>query len=324
MRLMIVLSLLAVPLVLSAQYAEEWHVSQNYFEMGTSRWDLNHDGTRELTKFLLNTVTAYDGAHNYEVLWSVTNSSHDELFLWDIYPTYDGGDTMAIFLADNVVGDVITRILGYHILGNYPIWETGDFSGYVSNLDAMDIDRDGQKEVVFGLNDYQGSPGHYASKFYVIDCLTGSLEFQSSLYQGYMVGPTLGNLEGDSTPEILFNIYLPDSTSILYLFAYQGSYLGQGSPPPLDFSVLQNFPNPFNSSTAIPLQLTQQSDVEVSVVNIQGRSVAGILTGNMAPGSHFLHWNGQDGSGTPVASGMYFYEVRIGDNRIRRPMVLLR
>lgn len=323
MKLMIVLSLLSVPLVLDAQYAEEWHLSQNYWEVGTSRFDVNQDGTRELTKSLFNTVTMYDGANNYQVLWSVVNNTHDELILWDIYQTYDGGDSMAIFLANNVAEDVATRILGYHVLGNYPIWETGDFAGYVSNLDAQDINRDGQKEVVLGLNDYQSPSGYYVSKFYVLDCLTGSIEFQSSVYQGFMIGPYVGNLEGDNTPEILFNIYYPDTTSILYLFAYQGSSISQSAPPP-DFSVHQNFPNPFNSTTAIPLQLTRQSDVEVSVVNVQGRIVAGILAGNMAPGYHLLHWNGQDASGIPVASGMYFYEVRIGNNRIRRPMVLVR
>ena len=214
--------------------------------------------------------------------------------------------------------------IGYNLFSSSPIWQTGDFAGYYSYLDSDDLDGDGITELVLGVNDYQELGGNYLSRFRVISSATGTVEYTSGVYNGYMIGPFVGNMDGDGAVEILFNIYYSDSTSTMYVYSFAGSYIAQNNPIPNDVSVQQNYPNPFNASTSIPLQLARESDVEVTVVNVQGRMVGQILSGRLAAGQHRLFWNGMDAAGHPAASGMYFYEVRIGDNRIRKPMVLLK
>ena len=315
---------LMVPLVLHAQYSEEWHVSQNYFEAGSLYFDLNHDGVQELTKHLYNTVTVFDGANNYQVIWSIVDPNHDELVLWDVTKKNAANDSVAVFLANDILTNLTTKVIGYNLFSSSPIWQTDDFAGYYSYLDSDDLDGDGITELVLGVNDYQELGGNYLSRFRVISSATGTVEYTSGVYNGYMIGPFVGNMDGDGAVEILFNIYYSDSTSTMYVYSFAGSYIAQNNPIPNDVSVQQNYPNPFNASTSIPLQLARESDVEVTVVNVQGRMVGQILSGRLAAGQHRLFWNGMDAAGHPAASGMYFYEVRIGDNRIRKPMVLLK
>jgi hypothetical protein len=139
-----------------------------------------------------------------------------------------------------------------------------------------------------------------------------------------MYGPYLGDIDGDNTVEILLNIYYADSTSTLHAYSYGGGNVTEKAGVPQGFILGQNFPNPFNSNTSIPLELSQPAEVNIAVVNVQGRIISHILNGHLSAGSHVFRWNGTDESGSSVASGMYFFEVQIGDHRIRKPMVLLK
>jgi hypothetical protein len=317
--------LLLIPVSgLHAQYGQEWQVSQNYYEWGTIFYDINHNGSEELVKSLSNTVTLYDGALNWAAIWTVTAANHDELLLWDLCNCGSTDDSLIVFVATNFLTDLTTQVLGYHILGSSALWSTSDFPGYISTLQCKDTDGDNQTEIVFGANDYSSTSQSYTSKFYVLRCSSGAVEYQSPTFGGYMYGPYLGDIDGDNTVEILLNIYYADSTSTLHAYSYGGGNVTEKVVTPQDFSVYQNYPNPFNSSTNIPLHLIHSSEISVKIVNIQGQTVNLILNGHLSAGNHLLRWNGTDESGNPVASGMYFYELQIGNNRIRKPMVLLK
>ena len=66
------------------------------------------------------------------------------------------------------------------------------------------------------------------------------------------------------------------------------------------FILYQNYPNPFNPTTAIRYELANDSDIELSVHDISGRSIATLASGVHPAGSHIVYF---DGSGLP--SGMY-------------------
>ncbi len=73
--------------------------------------------------------------------------------------------------------------------------------------------------------------------------------------------------------------------------------------------VSQNFPNPFNGETVIQYELPETADVRVSVYDLRGRQVAGLLTEKQNSGDHFIRWNGQSGTGESLASGVYVYRI---------------
>jgi hypothetical protein len=86
----------------------------------------------------------------------------------------------------------------------------------------------------------------------------------------------------------------------------------------------QNYPNPFNPTTTIPFSLPRAAEVELVVVNLLGQTVAMPFDGHLSAGDHEVSWNGRDRDGTPVASGLYFYNLVAGDFAAHKKMLLLK
>ncbi len=81
----------------------------------------------------------------------------------------------------------------------------------------------------------------------------------------------------------------------------------------------QNYPNPFNPNTVIRYQLPVVSDVIIKVYDVQGREVRTLVNERMQAGTYEVNF---DGSG--LNSGVYFYQIRAGDYRESRRMILLK
>ncbi len=87
----------------------------------------------------------------------------------------------------------------------------------------------------------------------------------------------------------------------------------------------QNYPNPFNPLTTIRFGLTSRANVELHVFNILGQRVRTIMNGEMQQGVHVAQWDSKNDAGRTVASGVYFYRLKVGELFIQtRKMLLLR
>ena len=89
------------------------------------------------------------------------------------------------------------------------------------------------------------------------------------------------------------------------------------------FTLNQNFPNPFNPETVISFSLDKPADVTLSVYDILGRTVTTLYQGYLATGQHQFRWNGTDGNGQGVASGVYFYRLSSDQISLTRKMTLM-
>jgi len=94
-------------------------------------------------------------------------------------------------------------------------------------------------------------------------------------------------------------------------------------PVPDDFALYQNYPNPFNDGTVIAFDLTVASEVDFKIVNILGRVVYS-LRRHYPGGWHQIDWNGTDNSGSPVASGVYYYRLKTSEYSDSKKMILLK
>jgi hypothetical protein len=83
-------------------------------------------------------------------------------------------------------------------------------------------------------------------------------------------------------------------------------------------------PNPFNPATTIAFELASPGEVSITVYDVSGRMIRSLVDAYLPAGMHEVTWNGQDGSGTAVASGVYFYRLVAGEIMETRKMVLLR
>ena len=88
---------------------------------------------------------------------------------------------------------------------------------------------------------------------------------------------------------------------------------------PLEFTLSQNFPNPFNPTTQIAFTLSKSSNVELKVFNMLGQAVATLAKGTMAAGQHIVAFDAHN-----LASGIYFYRLTAGQNVSTMKMVLMK
>jgi hypothetical protein len=70
------------------------------------------------------------------------------------------------------------------------------------------------------------------------------------------------------------------------------------------------YPNPFNSTVSIPLELAKAEMVDVRIYNVLGQEVYSFGRRLMLPGRQELLWEGVNGSGVGLASGVYVVQAR--------------
>ena len=73
---------------------------------------------------------------------------------------------------------------------------------------------------------------------------------------------------------------------------------------PTSYHLGQNFPNPFNAETIIPLELPQRSHVKIELFNVRGQCLGVIFEGTQNAGWPKIRYNA-----SALASGMYFCRV---------------
>ncbi len=99
---------------------------------------------------------------------------------------------------------------------------------------------------------------------------------------------------------------------------------GVANPSPQIFELSQNYPNPFNPSTTISVSLQEQSNLRLIVFDVLGRRVREFVYEQVPAGVHEIAWDGNNSSGSPVASGVYLYRVTAGQKAITHRMLLLK
>ncbi len=99
---------------------------------------------------------------------------------------------------------------------------------------------------------------------------------------------------------------------------------------PGSFTLYQNYPNPFNPTTTIEFSIDTfdgtlgNKRVTLDVFNILGQRVATLLDDVLPPGEHSIEWNATNDNGQRVATGIYLYRLKIGDQSQTRKMLFLK
>ena len=103
------------------------------------------------------------------------------------------------------------------------------------------------------------------------------------------------------------------------------SVLDRTDKQPSAFNLDQNYPNPFNPSTTIDYRLSRSSQVELAVYNMLGQKIRTLVSDKIqAVGTHSVKWDGRDDSGAQVASGVYIYQLKTGNQVETRKMMLMK
>jgi len=93
---------------------------------------------------------------------------------------------------------------------------------------------------------------------------------------------------------------------------------------PVRFSLGNNYPNPFNPITKISFDVPTTSRVALRIYDVRGNEIRTLVSGVMPFGSHTVTWNGADGRGRAVSSGVYFYRIEAEGFAATHKMMLVK
>ena len=88
---------------------------------------------------------------------------------------------------------------------------------------------------------------------------------------------------------------------------------------PISFMLEQNYPNPFNPNTVISYSVPEQSNVKLSVYDVLGNEVKTLVNENKNPGKYYVEFDGKD-----LSSGVYYYNIQVGNYSDVKKMILMK
>ncbi len=108
--------------------------------------------------------------------------------------------------------------------------------------------------------------------------------------------------------------------------AWRVETVGRAKVVPRSFALYPNYPNPFNPSTIIPVGIPSAvaGGQELRLYNLLGQVIRRWDLVGWNPGFHRVTWDGKDGEGSAVASGVYLVQLDAGDRVSTQKLMLLR
>jgi hypothetical protein len=95
--------------------------------------------------------------------------------------------------------------------------------------------------------------------------------------------------------------------------------LPQAATKPIELGLAQNYPNPFNPSTTISYSLPVGGTVSLKILSVDGKEVATLVSENQSAGEHVVRFVAP----ATLSSGVYFYQLRLGNfSQTKRFMLL--
>lgn len=174
------------------------------------------------------------------------------------------------------------------IAGNHTVrlnWETAS----ETNNDRFEIERNGTLTARIDAQENATNGAHYT--WVDSDLLNG----ETYVYSLYSVAIN-GNRE---------------------LLSTVNATPGENNPSVFNYSLAQNFPNPFNPTTTINFELSESGSVMLTVYNLSGQQVATLINGNLEAGAHTVEFDAAN-----LTSGLYFYRLE-ADNFVAQMKMLL-
>jgi hypothetical protein len=222
-----------------------------------------------------------------------------------------------------------------HILGNGTLSDSGTCNA--------DFNQDGSLNVLDVVSIVQSILGNRATSASNVEIIKSS-EGVSFAADGYVGGIQMTINHGDDfsiemTDKAMVADYRTEgnSTTLMVvnpesdeLFDTEGDYTIEtviaasadgyiSTSVPTVFSVSNAYPNPFNPTTNLNINLDAASHVSVKVFNVMGQLVDVVTEGQMTQGAHAISWDA-----STIASGVYFINTEVGSSLSSQKVMLLK
>jgi len=295
-------------------------------------------------------VVIADFDHNNSADLAVVLSQSDGVMVWsndgkavftkrDTYPVgrlsdSDPSDVIAgDFNHDNLIDLVtvnsktndVSLLLGN---GNLTFQDAIEYSTYSVNpvsLVGVDLDDDTDLDIA--------TANHYSNTVSIFEANgDGTFPYPFSIPVGSSEGAQpegihAADLNNDNAIDLVIACFYDTTVTVLInaLNIPLSADDNDAGILPSSVELKQNYPNPFNPTTTIAYNLPRRAEVTLTVYNLLGQAIVTLIDGIVHdPGRHTVVWDGLAADGRDVATGMYFYQLKAGDFRQTRRMILLK
>ena len=206
-----------------------------------------------------------------------------------------------------------------------PAWDVNE-DGQISILDLILVGQDlGKTKPTKARTDVNGDGKRNISDLVLVarhlDEITGiptapsALAINSVGLDPAMIQAWIAQAQAENDGSFTFQHGIANLQHLLALFI------------PESTALLANYPNPFNPETWIPYQLAQSGDVQIRIYTSNGALLQTLDLGHQLAGiyqsrNRAAYWDGRNELGEPVASGVYFYTLTVGDFTATRKMLI--
>ena len=126
-------------------------------------------------------------------------------------------------------------------------------------------------------------------------------------------------------PEYLFAPARPTSRFTILVGSPEAVSAEIADALPREFALGENYPNPFNPSTTIPVAVPVQSEVTLKIYSLLGEEVRTLHAGVLQPGRYWFTWDGRSDRGATVATGVYLSRLTGGSGKsFTKKMILMK
>lgn len=198
--------------------------------------------------------------------------------------------------------------------------------GHVAIYDSI---RD--RIVVFGGGDYDPQR-YYSSVFkdmFALELSAGPSWTKLEPAGGWPWGPLQGSAIFNPARDQMVVLGGQNGTGIadagLWSVCFNGGTLAvEPRATPVANRLHPPTPSPARERVSLELELPRSARASVGIFDLSGRRVRTLVEGVLTPGTHTLQWDAKDGSGRKLKPGVYFCAAVVGDERLRRAIVLVR
>lgn len=282
------------------------HVAWDQFDEGVgivSRWPVSEDDCHALA----------NGTFPRRVAWQRVNTPDGEVQVFSTHLEHMANQGAVRLLQARQARDFVLGKLAQYpgsgaILG-------GDFNTTPGTPPILVYTAAGTDSVFADAwaSTHPGQPGYTVPA----EAATSRIDFQFGLREGEPWAPDSSRIVFDGTYDGSHT--LSDHLGLLAVYDLPVTPVSPTTQPDRGFRLLPPWPNPFNPSTRIAVEMEHpRTRVELVVHDLLGRPTTVLHRGALAAGSHEFHW---DATGLP--GGLYLVSLEIdGQREVRRALWL--
>ena len=280
-------------------------------------------------------IFSYDGSPAMDNFFDHYNGNGAAAVLWrneidSNYPGYWGSDATVeeVIHVINAIGHTNIYPIAFAVEPNSSLLTT-----------AMDVARGGQ---------FIQHPNNYPQEaWYHYDDYTCDYECMAIEYLYWCIVTNMGILSDAATCTGIADEWEPCTPSLfhqtdtlMYALITDNTYLipqlapdGNYCPASINianeihtpgFQLYAAYPNPFNPMTSISYDAPIDGQFTIVIFDITGKLVKTLITNHQSVDHGIVQWNGQNGTGIPSPSGVYFYRLSSTHFTATRKIVLLK